>query len=135
MKLGVGTERVAPSRVISAFMMLPPTCGVKTPSDLSLSILTSGNYWLQSMWIESVSYRADTTYTHLTLADCVFAGGINKDTVDGQGRYFKLDYVKRINDILDLSRIEGIYPEQAPFDVNDSFAEIFSAFAEAQGEA
>ena len=125
MKLGVGTERVAPSRVISAFMMLPPTCGVKTPSDLSLSILTSGNYWLQSMWIESVSYRADTTYTHLTLADCVFAGGINKDTVDGQGRYFKLDYVKRINDILDLSRIEGIYPEQIASAIK-TFADIYA---------
>lgn len=33
MKLGIGTDRVSPSKVVSAFMMLPPTCGVKTPSN------------------------------------------------------------------------------------------------------
>lgn len=48
MKLGIGTDRVSPSKVVSAFMMLPPTCGVKTPSNLQLSILSANNYSLKS---------------------------------------------------------------------------------------
>ena len=45
MKLGVGTEKISPSKLISSLFMLPATCTVKSPSNMDVSILTSNNYW------------------------------------------------------------------------------------------
>ena len=80
MKLGIGTDRIAPSKVISAFMMLPPTCGVKTPSNLQLSILSANNYWLQSMWLECSMNAGAENEAIFTVKDCVFGGGVSKET-------------------------------------------------------
>lgn len=96
MKLGIGTDRIAPSKVISAFMMLPPTCGVKTPSNLQLSILSANNYWLQSMWLECSMNAGAENEAIFTVKDCVFGGGVSKETTDRTGRYFKLDIEKRM---------------------------------------
>lgn len=103
MKLGIGTDRVSPSKVVSAFMMLPPTCGVKTPSNLQLSILSANNYWLQSMWLECSTETETPTEAIFIVKDCVFGGGVSKETTDRAGRYFKLDIEKRIADIIALS--------------------------------
>lgn len=111
MKLGIGTDRIAPSKVVSAFMMLPPTCGVKTPSNLQLSILSANNYWLQSMWLECSTNAGAENEAVFTVKDCVFGGGISKETTDRTGRYFKLDIEKRMTDIIALSDITDTFSE------------------------
>lgn len=103
MKLGIGTDRVAPSKIVSAFMMLPPTCGVKMPRNLQLSILSANNYWLQSMWLECSTSSDAGNEIVFTVKDCVFGGGISKETTGRTGRYFKLDIEKRMADIVSLS--------------------------------
>ena len=103
MKLGIGTDRVAPSKVLSALMMLPPTCGVKMPCNLQLSILSEGNFWLQSMWLDC--HPADNAgEIFLTIKDCIFGGGVSKDTPDRTGRYFQLDIEKRMADMVYLAQ-------------------------------
>ncbi len=107
MKLGIGNDRVTPSRIISAFMMLPLTCGVKRPNNLSLSILSTNNYWLQSMWLECDINALNEA--ELIPLDFVFAGGIDKDT-NGTKRYFELETNKRILDIIKVSELKNVYP-------------------------
>lgn len=52
MKLSVGTKLESPSKLISSFFMLPSTCAIKNPANLDVSILSSNNFWLQSMWLK-----------------------------------------------------------------------------------
>ncbi len=112
MKLGIGTDRVAPSKAVSSFMMLPPTCGVKMPNNLQLSILSTSNYWLQSMWLECSTEAGTPNEVIFTVKDCVFGGGVSKDSTDRTGRYFKLDVEKRIADIIDLAQNADIFREE-----------------------
>lgn len=124
MKLGIGTDRIAPSKVVSSFMMLPPTCGVKTPSNLQLSILSTNNYWLQSMWLE---YSANTDAENeavFTVKDCVFGGGVSKETTDRTGRYFKLNIEKRMADIIALSDDTASFSEEVT-QVIRLFADVY----------
>ncbi len=125
MKLGVGTDRIAPSKIVSAFMMLPPTCGVKTPGNLSLSILTSGNYWLQSMWLKCDTVSETPSNVFLVISDFVFSGGANKESATTECRYFTLDFTKRINDVIELSTVEGIFSDEIS-SVLRTFADIYS---------
>lgn len=111
MKLGIGDNRIAPSKAISTFMMLPPTCGVKMPSNLEWSILSLSNYWLQSMWLECSVDSANQNKILLEPKDLVFCGGISKDTGEDGGRYFSLDVSKRLSDIVDLSRKTDMFSE------------------------
>lgn len=123
MKLGIGNDRIAPSKIISAFMMLPTTCGVKMPNNLSYSILSINNYWLQSMWLKcNINYSNEVELIPL---DFVFAGGINKEQTDGIGRYFKLEIDSRIQDILKLSELEGVFSVEIS-GLLKSFADIYS---------
>lgn len=103
MKLGVGNDREAPSRIISSLLMLPPTCGVKMPSNLDLSILSSSNYWLLSMWLECSAETGNANEIQLVPKDYVFCGGINKDSNTDDGRYFSLNSNKRIQDTIRLA--------------------------------
>lgn len=112
MKLGIGTDHIAPSKVVSSFMMLPPTCGVKTPSNLQLSILSANNYWLQSMWLECTMSTDAENEAVFTVKDCIFGGGISKETTDRTGRYFKLNIEKRMTDIIALASNTDIYSEE-----------------------
>ena len=112
MKLGIGTDRIAPSKVVSSFMMLPPTCGVKTPSNLQLSILSANNYWLQSMWLECSTSTGAENEAVFTVKDCIFGGGVSKETPDRAGRYFKLNIEKRMADIITLASNTDIYSEE-----------------------
>ena len=111
MKLGIGNDRIAPSKVISAFMMLPLTCGVKMPSDLHISILSTKNYWLQSMWLKCNTDTGIQDEVHLIVNDCVFGGGINKESIDSNGRYFKLDIEQRMRCIVSASQNSDIFDE------------------------
>ena len=124
MKLGIGTDRIAPSKVVSSFMMLPPTCGVKTPSNLQLSILSANNYWLQSMWLECSTSAGAENEAIFTVKDCVFGGGVSKETTDRAGRYFKLNIEKRMADIIALSNITDTFSEEAT-QIIKLFADIY----------
>lgn len=132
MKLGVGTTMVSPNKLISSFFMLPPTCTIKTPKNLDISILTSNNYWLQSMWLECGQKSEISKEVYLMPIDFVFCGGNSKES-SGIGRYFKLDAERRIADIISLSEntdripeairqyvklFAEIYTENAPFEYN-----------------
>lgn len=124
MKLGIGTDRVAPNKVVSSFMMLPPTCGVKMPNNLQLSILSANNYWLQSMWLECSTETGTLNEVIFTVKDCVFGGGVSKETTDRAGRYFKLDVEKRIADIIDLFPKADVFSEEIATAIN-LFADIY----------
>lgn len=124
MKLGIGTDRIAPSKVVSSFMMLPPTCGVKTPSNLQLSILSANNYWLQSMWLECSTSAGAENEAIFTVKDCVFGGGVSKETTDRAGRYFQLNIEKRMADIIALSNITDTFSEETT-QIIKLFADIY----------
>lgn len=124
MKLGIGTDRVAPSKIVASFMLLPPTCGVKMPSNLQLSILSANNYWLQSMWLEYNSNTGAENEAIFTVKDCIFCGGVSKETADRTGRYFKLNIEKRMADIIALSNDTAIFSEEITQKVK-LFADIY----------
>lgn len=124
MKLGIGTDCVSPSKVVSAFMMLPPTCGVKKTSNLQLSILSANNYWLQSMWLECSTETGAPNEVIFSVKDCIFGGGISKETTDRTGRYFILNSGKRMSDIIDLSHKADVFNEEIATAIN-LFADIY----------
>ncbi|WP_235301236.1 McrB family protein [Phocaeicola barnesiae] len=107
MKLGIGTKMKTPSKLITTFFMLPPTCVVKSPNDLRNSILTSNNYWLQSMWLKCKNTNENEV--HLIPIDFIFCGGKNKEN-KGKERYFKLEDNKRINDLIKIANESDILP-------------------------
>ena len=108
MKLEIGNQRTAPSKLISSFFMLPSTCSVNSSSNLDVSILTSNNFWLHSMWLECAHQDTANKEVHLKPIDFIFSGGKNKGS-KGTERYFKLDFVKRVEDILNLvNNIESL---------------------------
>lgn len=97
MKLGVGTTKENPNKLISSFFMLPPTCNIKSPNNLDVSILTSNNFWLHSMWLECKKYKSN--FVNLIPLDFIFSGGYNKENQNKE-RFFKLDDQKRIKDVI-----------------------------------
>lgn len=112
MKLGIGNDREAPSKIISSFFLLPPTCGVKMPTNLELSILSSNNYWLLSMWLDCHTCEENDDLIQLIPKDFVFCGGMNKDSITDTGRYFRLESNQRIIDIIHLANTSGsLFPE------------------------
>lgn len=122
MKLSVGTKLESPSKLISSFFMLPSTCAIKNPANLDVSILSSNNFWLQSMWLKcDISDASKQVY--LLPKDFVFCGGCNKDK-QGNGRYFKLEAEKRILDIISLSENAERLPEELGQYIN-LFSDIY----------
>lgn len=122
MKLSVGTKLESPSKLISSFFMLPSTCVIKNPANLDVSILSSNNFWLQSMWLKCDIPDA-SKLVYLLPKDFVFCGGCNKDK-QGNGRYFKLEAEKRIQDIISLSENAERLPEELGQYIN-SFSDIY----------
>ena len=125
MKLGVGTDRVSPSKILSSIFMLPQTCGVKTPSNLNLSVLTANNYWLQSMWLECKNSNVATDLVLLCPKDFVFCGGTNKEAESDTIRSFALDAEKRIKDIIYLASKTGAFSDAITRSIK-LFADILS---------
>lgn len=122
MKLSVGTKLESPSKLISSFFMLPSTCAIKNPANLDVSILSSNNFWLQSMGLKCDIPDASKR-VYLLPKDFVFCGGCNKDK-QGNGRYFKLEAEKRILDIISLSENAERLPEELGQYIN-SFSDIY----------
>ena len=122
MKLSVGTKLESPSKLVSSFFMLPSTCAIKNPANLDVSILSSNNFWLQSMWLKCDIPDASKR-VYLLPKDFVFCGGCNKDK-QGNGRYFKLEAEKRIQDIISLSENAERLPEELGQYIN-SFSDIY----------
>lgn len=122
MKLSVGTKLESPSKLISSFFMLPSTCAIKNPANLDVSILSSNNFWLQSMWLKCDIPDA-SKLVYLLPKDFVFCGGCNKDK-QGNGRYFKLEAEKRIQDIISLSENAERLPKELGQYIN-SFSDIY----------
>ena len=122
MKLGVGTKLESPSKLISALFMLPPTCAIKNPNNLDVSILSSNNYWLQSMWLKCVIHNT-SKQVELIPIDFVYCGGNSKER-QGNDRFFELDAQKRLVDIISLSQ----NAERLPNDLSqciDFFSKIY----------
>lgn len=109
MKLGIGTKMVSPSKLISAFFMLPPTCTIKSPSNLENSILTANNFWLQSMWLKCNKHSSSDKQVNLVPIDFVYCGGCNKDQQESV-RYFELEGQKRVEDLISISEKIDLIP-------------------------
>ncbi|EHF02185.1 hypothetical protein HMPREF1008_00891 [Olsenella sp. oral taxon 809 str. F0356] len=108
MKLGV-QGNVNPNNLIASALMLPKTCGRNMAVSITVSPLTTENYWLRSMWLDVDRSNAGTA--SFIPKDFVFEGGLSKrqgvtsqkDTVEGSQQFFKLDYVRRLEDIVNLA--------------------------------
>lgn len=108
MKLGV-QGKVNPSNLVAAALMLPKTCGRNMACSISVSPLTTENYWLRSMWLDVDRSRIGAA-TFIP-KDFVFEGGLSKrqgvttqkDTVTGDQQFFELDYTRRIEDVIALA--------------------------------
>ena len=134
MKFGVGSNH-NPSEAIAAFLMLPEPCGVNRSDDLSSSVLSVQNYWLQSMWLS-----VDTTTKGkaiFTPNDCIFCGGVDKHG-HGSARCFSVDFAKRFADVINavdckkldreviscLEHFAAIYKGEKPFVFDESVVAI-----------
>lgn len=108
MKLSV-QGKINPNRLIAAALMLPRTCGRNMACSLDVSPLTTDNYWLRSMWLDVDKARIGTVA--FIPKDFVFEGGLSKrqgvthrkDVVEGESQFFKLDYNRRVEDIIALA--------------------------------
>ena len=117
MKLGV-QGKVNPNGLVAAALMLPRTCGRNMASSINVSPLTTDNYWLRSMWLEID--RSGVGVPTFIPKDFVFEGGLSKrqgvttkkDAVTGDQQFFKLDYRRRIEDIIALAD-DAVLPSYA----------------------
>lgn len=113
MKISVGNN-VSPSRLISAFFMLPITCGVKKPLDLSHSVLSSNNYWLQSMWLKCEKDDKNKI-VYFIPRDFIFAGGEDKNNRKTL-TFYEFDYMNRILDTVQTAKNIYKYADILPKD-------------------
>ncbi len=68
------------------------------------------------MWLEcSIEASNEAIFT---VKDCIFGGGISKETPDRKGRYFKLNIEKRMADIIALSQITNNFSEEISKAIN-----------------
>lgn len=113
MKLGV-QGKVNPNGLVAAALMLPRTCGRNMASSISVSPLTTDNYWLRSMWLDVD--RSGVGVATFIPKDFVFEGGLSKrqgvttqkDTVAGNQQFFKLDFDRRVEGIIMLADDETL---------------------------
>lgn len=106
MKLGLGGGKVRPSLLLPAVLMLPETTTINMAASLEVSPLTKDNYWLRSMWLDCE--MGEDGNTRFVPKDFVFSGGVSKQngyaTSDGKPTgnvvFFKLDFAKRVKDII-----------------------------------
>lgn len=102
MKLGL-QDKIRPSLLLPAFLMLPSTCGINMAGSLEVSPLVKNNYWLRSMRLDC---SLDGSSLFLVPKDFVFGGGRKKGPDGkpvGDASFFKLDFEKRINDVIRLA--------------------------------
>ena len=63
------------------------------------------------MWLECSTNAGAENEAVFTVKDCVFGGGISKETTDRTCRNYKLDIEKRMTDIIALSDITDTFSE------------------------
>lgn len=108
MKLSL-QDKVNPNLLMAAALMLPKTCGRNMAASITVSPLTTENYWLRSMWLDVD--RNGTGEATFIPKDFVFEGGLSKrqgvttqkDAITGKQQFFALDFVRRIEDIVSLA--------------------------------
>ena len=129
MKLSL-ENKTRPSLLIPAFLMMPDTCGRNMANSLNVSPLTTENYWLRSMRLE-LDRDPDGTTWFIPL-DYIFEGGCSKKKdvssdgiVKGIPVYFRLNYERRINDILLVSDAASTLPPKTAAALK-CFKEIYS---------
>lgn len=133
MKLGV-QGNVNPNLLIAAALMLPKTCGRNMALSVTVSPLTTENYWLRSMWLDVD--RTGVGSAIFIPKDFIFEGGLSKrqgvttqrDTVIGDQQFFKLDYVRRIDDIVALAD-NGTLPDYA-VDILGYYRDVYTGVRE-----
>ena len=76
------------------------------------------------MWLECSTETETPTEAIFIVKDCVFGGGVSKETTDRAGRYFKLDIEKRIADIIALSHKTDAFREEIAMAIK-LFADIY----------
>lgn len=125
-KFSLGKERIRPSLLLPAVMMLPKTTTVNMANSLEVSPLTTENYWLRSMWLDCEPETEDIV--HFIPKDFIFSGGRSKQgeysteegKPTGELMFFELDYSKRLCDIIYASANCGA--------LSQSMAEILHFF-------
>lgn len=110
---GAPKAKIRPSMLLSSALMLPETCTINHAANIELSPLSKKNYWLRSMWLDCMVNGDEVTFYPV---DFIFEGGVGKKdkndkSVSGQPRYYKLDYEKRIRDIIQASQSVDLLPE------------------------
>ncbi len=103
MKLAVPSGK-NPSRIVIAFLMLPDGCGARKSADLSRSVLSKNNYWLQQMRLDYEEIQSDPSTAYLVPSDFVFGAGVEDGGNASNERYFRLDAQQRVKDIIALSQ-------------------------------
>ena len=76
------------------------------------------------MWLECSTSAGAENEAIFTVKDCVFGGGVSKETTDRAGRYFKLNIEKRMADIIALSNITDTFSEETT-QIIKLFADIY----------
>lgn len=126
MKLGL-QGKTRPSLLLPALLMLPPTCSINMADSLDVSPLTKNNYWLRSMWM-NCEYSNDGM-VQLIPRDFVFEGGQKKDAANnnrptGTSVFFKLDFERRMRDIVALTDITNAF-DASIGSVLDYFRDVY----------
>jgi hypothetical protein len=109
-----------PSKLITAFLMLPEGCTIGNAANPANSILTKGNYWLQVMRLTCEQDAAPNS-VHMIPTDLVFAGSVTDEGGTSNEKFFRLDFERRARDIISAS-------QQA--DLPESIRKQLSIFAE-----
>lgn len=128
---GGSVKKVTPSLLMTAFFMLPTTCGVNMAGDLDVSPLTSGNYWLRSMWLKCEA-RESNKATFIP-QDFIYSGGASKrrgvatvdNKVTGKAGFFQLDYSTRMRDVIKAAAQPNLYSDAVARGL-DYFAAVYS---------
>lgn len=126
-KLSIKGDKKRPSLVLAAALMLPETCVINSPRTLEESPLTRGNYWIRSMWLKVKSLENGDVA--LIPQDFIFEGGRSKDAdsdsgVRSKSIFYKLDYCRRIKDILRADELKQCLPPDVA-SVIKYFADIY----------
>ena len=100
-------KKKTPSLGVAAFLMLPDPCGIYRPDDKSATIWSAQNFWIQSMWMDA-DIEEDNKVI-FTPKDCIICGGIdNDDKKEKPGKYYAVNFSKRISDIIKFAESDKL---------------------------
>jgi len=123
-----------PFDLVTALLMLPKSCAYKKIGDAKTTIPSTGNYWLQTIYLSATELQSDSSKAvFLSIEKCVFGIG-KKDSEE----YYELDVNKRIGDIIEVANkkklpddilhyvdyFAGVYKGKEKFDYDKSMLAI-----------